>query len=84
MFSLCPDYDPKRNKFAGKAYECVFVGYAENSKAYRFFDLNAHIVIESIDVDFYEHRFPFILKNSGDIRHLIMCLCLVLMDLIRS
>ena len=33
--------DPKRIKLASRAYECVFIGYAINSKAYRFYDLNA-------------------------------------------
>ena len=31
--------DPKRRKLASRAYECAFIGYAENSKAYRFYDL---------------------------------------------
>ena len=50
---------------ASRAYECVFIGYAINSKAYRFYDLNAHNIIESNDVDFYETKFPFKLRNSG-------------------
>ena len=33
--------DPKRVKLASRAYECVFIGYAINRKAYRFYDLNA-------------------------------------------
>ena len=31
--------DPKRSKLARRGYESIFVGYAEHSKAYRFFDL---------------------------------------------
>ena len=50
---------------ASRAYECVFIGYAINSKAYRFYDLNAHNIIESNDADFYETKFPFKLRNSG-------------------
>ena len=57
--------DPKRIKLASRAYECVFVGYAINSKAYRFYDINAHNIIESNDADFYETKFPFKLRNSG-------------------
>ncbi|CAL1388160.1 unnamed protein product [Linum trigynum] len=57
--------DPKRIKLASRAYECVFVGYAANSKAYRFYDLNARTIIESIDADFFETRFPFKTRNSG-------------------
>ncbi|KAK2362991.1 myosin-16 [Trifolium repens] len=57
--------DPKRVKLASRAYECVFIGYAANNKAYRFFDLNAKVIIESIDADFYEDKFPFKSTNSG-------------------
>ncbi|KAK2429298.1 putative mitochondrial protein [Trifolium repens] len=57
--------DPKRVKLASRAYECVFIGYALNSKAYKFFDLNAKIIIESNDAEFYENKFPFKSRNSG-------------------
>ncbi|CAJ2638269.1 unnamed protein product [Trifolium pratense] len=57
--------DPKRVKLASRAYECVFIGYAANSKAYRFFDLNAKVIIESVDANFFEDKFPFKLRNSG-------------------
>ncbi|CAJ2634277.1 unnamed protein product [Trifolium pratense] len=57
--------DPKRVKLASRAYECVFIGYAANSKAYRFFDLNEKVIIESNDADFYENKFPFKSRNSG-------------------
>ena len=57
--------DPKISKLASRAYECVFIGYAINSKAYRFYDLKNHVVIESNDVDFFEDKFPFKLRNSG-------------------
>ncbi|KAL0540288.1 hypothetical protein IC582_024522 [Cucumis melo] len=57
--------DPKRKKLASRAYECVFIGYAENSKAYRFYDLENKVIIESNDVDFFEDRFLFKSRNSG-------------------
>ena len=57
--------DPKRSKLASRAYECVFIGYGCNSKAYRFYDLKNHVIIESLDADFYENKFPFNLRNSG-------------------
>jgi hypothetical protein len=57
--------DPKRVKLASRAYECVFIGYAVNSKAYKFYDLNAKVIIESNDADFNEEKFPFKLRNSG-------------------
>ncbi|GJT47518.1 hypothetical protein Tco_0956233, partial [Tanacetum coccineum] len=40
-------------------------GYAFNSKAYRFFDLNSHVILESNDANFYEHKYPFKSTNSG-------------------
>ena len=35
----------------------VFVGYAENSKAYRLLDLSSNTVVESRDVEFIEDKF---------------------------
>lgn len=57
--------DPKRVKLTSRAYECVFIGYALNSKAYRFYDLKSKTIIESNDVDFYENKFPFKSGDSG-------------------
>ncbi|KAL0545202.1 hypothetical protein IC582_020351 [Cucumis melo] len=56
--------DPKRRKLASRAYECVFIGYAENSKAYRFYDLENKVVIESNDVDFFKDKILFKSRNS--------------------
>ena len=55
--------DPKRIKLGPKAIESVFVGYAENSKAYRLLDLSSNTVVESRDVEFIEDKFS---KNSMD------------------
>jgi len=57
--------NPRRVKLANRAYECVFIGYALNNKAYRFYDLKAKVIIESNDADFYETKFPFLSKDSG-------------------
>ena len=40
-----------------KAIESVFVGYAENSKAYRLLDLSSNTMVESRDVEFIEDKF---------------------------
>ena len=37
--------DPKRTKLEPRTMKSVFVGYAENSKAYRLLDLNSNIVL---------------------------------------
>ena len=57
--------DPKRSKLASRAYECVFIGYAIHSKAYRFYDIKNNLIVESLDADFFEDKFPFKSKNSG-------------------
>ena len=45
-----------------RALKSVFVGYAENSKAYRLLDLDSGVIIESRDVEFLETSF---LNNSN-------------------
>lgn len=57
--------DPKRVKIASRAHGCVLIGYATNSKAYRFYDLNYIVIIESNYVEFYEDKFPLKSRNSG-------------------
>ena len=49
--------DPKRTKLGPRAMKSVFVGYAENSKAYRLLDLSSNTVVESRDVEFIEDKF---------------------------
>ena len=49
--------DPKRSKLGPRAMKSVFIGYAENSKAYRLLDLSSNIVVESRDVVFIEDKF---------------------------
>ena len=56
---------PKWTKLGLKIIDCVFIGYASNSLAYRFLvikskvpDIN-NIIMESIDVEFFEEIFPF-------------------------
>ena len=39
--------DPKRSKFESGAYECIFIRYVINSKAYHFYDLKNQVIIES-------------------------------------
>ena len=56
---------PKVPKLGIRATICAFLGYAINSVAYRFFDLENKIIIESGDAIFHEEKFPFKLKNSG-------------------
>ena len=38
-----------------RGIKCTFVGYATNSKAYRLLNLESNTIIESKDVEFFEH-----------------------------
>jgi hypothetical protein len=49
--------DPKRTKLGPRALKSVFVGYAENSKAYRLLNLDSNVIVESKDVEFIENKF---------------------------
>jgi hypothetical protein len=46
--------DQKRTKLDSKTRECIFLGYSEDSKAYRLFDPRTRNVIKSRDVIFDE------------------------------
>ena len=59
--------DPKKRKIGSKTSDCMFLGYAEHSVAYRFLVLNSDIIerntiVETKNVEFFEHIFP--LKSS--------------------
>lgn len=56
--------DPKRPKRGVKASRYAFMGYAFMSKAYKFLDLDKNIMIESLNILFYENVFLFNTKNS--------------------
>ena len=49
--------DPQRTKLGPKGLKSVFVGYAQNSMAYRLLDLETNVIIESIHVEFIKNKF---------------------------
>ena len=56
---------PKKVKMGQKTVDCVFIGYAHNSSAYRFLILKSEIsnirpntIIESRNASFFEHVYP--------------------------
>ena len=51
-----PDF--KKTNIGPKTFDCVFIGYAQNSAAYRFMCLNDNSICESRDVEFFELVFP--------------------------
>nr|GEX28046.1 hypothetical protein [Tanacetum cinerariifolium] len=58
--------DPKQKTLGEKGIDCIFVGYAEHSKAYRFYiiepndSVSISLIIESRDAIFDENHFPSI------------------------
>ena len=50
-------HDPKRSKLGPRAIKSVFVGYAENSQAYRLLDLESNVIVESRDMKVFEYKF---------------------------
>ncbi|KAJ9567153.1 hypothetical protein OSB04_003119 [Centaurea solstitialis] len=66
--------DPKINNIGQRGIDCVFIGYPENSKCYRFYVIESnayvsvHSVIESRDADFgNEDRFTSVPKPTDTI-----------------
>jgi hypothetical protein len=56
---------PKQVKIGPKTVDCIFIGYAENSSAYRFLvhesaisDIHKNTIMESRNATFFEDIFP--------------------------
>jgi len=56
---------PKRRKFGPKTVDCVFLGYTQNSTAYRFLvvksdspDVSVDTIMESRDASLFEEVYP--------------------------
>ncbi|GJV58944.1 zinc finger, CCHC-type containing protein [Tanacetum coccineum] len=68
--------DPKRKTLGEKGIDCIFVGYVEHSKAYRFYVIEPNDLflltsfIESRDVIFDENRFSSIARPKDIIPNL--------------
>ncbi|GJZ14787.1 hypothetical protein Tco_0550464 [Tanacetum coccineum] len=68
--------DPKRKTLGEKGIDCIFVGYVEHSKAYRFYviepndSVSINSIIESRDVIFDENRFSSIPRPKDIIPNL--------------
>jgi len=55
--------DPKKRKIGSKTSDCMFLGYAEHSVAYRFLVLKSDVIehntiVETKNVEFFKHIFP--------------------------
>ena len=57
--------DLKNRKIRSKTFDCMFIGYASNSAAYRFLVLKSDVlecntIIETKNAKFFEHIFHFL------------------------
>src|SRR3954469_24832096 len=62
---------PKKVKIGPKTVDCIFVGYANNSNAYRFLvynskisDIHKNTIMESRNASFFENVFPSKMNES--------------------
>ena len=53
-----------RKTLDAKSVKCIFLGYCDNHKAYKLFDLSSHKLIASRDVIFHENTDDEISKND--------------------
>ncbi|GJZ13131.1 retrotransposon protein, putative, ty1-copia subclass [Tanacetum coccineum] len=63
---------PKGPKIGFKSIDCIFIGYAKNSSAYRFIvhdsknpNIQKNNVLESRNASFFENIFPCLTKETG-------------------
>lgn len=63
--------EQKRKKLDAKAYQCIFLRYADNAKAYRLFDLNTQKIVISRDVVFMENENKILDSSTSHSRNYI-------------
>ncbi|OMO62209.1 Zinc finger, CCHC-type [Corchorus capsularis] len=63
---------PKKTKIGPKTVDCVFIGYAHNSSAYRFLvynskisDIHKNTIMETRNASFFEDVFPYKSNNEA-------------------
>ena len=54
-----------KDTFASRSQKCIFVGYPFGKKGWRLYDFENHEFLESRDVIFFEHIFPFVNKEQS-------------------
>jgi hypothetical protein len=67
--------EPKKRKLGPKTVDCIFIGYAQNSPAYRFLivkyatpEMIVDTIMESKDATFFENIFPM-RQTSGSLEN---------------
>jgi hypothetical protein len=61
--------DPKKRKLGSKTSDCMFIGYAKNSAAYRFLVLKSDVldcntIVETKNAEFFENVYPLKLLSE--------------------
>ena len=85
---------PKKVKIGPKTIDCIFIGYAHNSTAYRFLvhewnisDIHKNTIIESRNAYFFEDVFPCKFKvdpnHQNELLRLLMKVVKMEMILVR-
>ena len=64
--------DPKKRKIGTKTSDCMFIGYAEHSAAYRFLVLKSDVldcntIVETKNAEFFEHIYPLKTENISHV-----------------
>ena len=50
-------FNPQRTKLEPRVLKSVFIGFAQNSKAYRLLDLETNVIIEFVHIEFIKNKF---------------------------
>ncbi|KAL2903852.1 Retrovirus-related Pol polyprotein from transposon TNT 1-94 [Bienertia sinuspersici] len=64
---LCFVHNPhtKGDKFASRSRKCVFVGYPNDKKGWKFYDMETGQIFVSRDVQWHENEFPFEVEKNA-------------------
>ncbi|GKA25459.1 pol polyprotein [Tanacetum coccineum] len=72
LFSQVAVPPPKAQMIGPKSVDCIFIGYAKKSTAYRFIvhesknpDIQKNTIMESRNASFFENIFPCLSKGTG-------------------
>jgi hypothetical protein len=62
----------QRKKIGPKTNDSIFIGYAENSAAYRFLLTKTNTIVESANAEFFEHIYPMKRLNLVNERLIVL------------